>query len=165
METSFPSLLCKQTMLHRSEKFLFLAIQKLPVIRAFHVLWTSKYLWVIHSLNPSLTKGNWTGQEKKVKDKHFTALQFYFWSPIREPMASLATKFPKPLIFVPRMTPANPIKHKKPQPFLLKHISKKLLWIAVHTIRVWEWRISKIGSQFPMAFRSQLPYFFSIFFF
>lgn len=38
METSFLSLFCKQTMLHRSEKFLFLAIQKLPAIRAFHML-------------------------------------------------------------------------------------------------------------------------------
>lgn len=38
METSFPSLFCKQTILHRSEKFPFLAIQKLPMIRGFHVL-------------------------------------------------------------------------------------------------------------------------------
>lgn len=54
METFFPSLSSKQTMLHRSEKFLFLAIQILAVIRAFHVLWASKHLWWIGLFYPKL---------------------------------------------------------------------------------------------------------------
>lgn len=74
----------------------------------------------------SLAKGNSTDQEMKVKDTHFIALQF-FWSPIREPMASLAANFPKTLVSVPRITHRQiPSGMNNHVPFLLKHASKEL---------------------------------------
>lgn len=54
METS---LFYKQTMFHRNEKFLFLASQKLPMIRAFHVLRTSRNLWWIGLFYPRFDQG------------------------------------------------------------------------------------------------------------